>query len=143
MAGQTPTAAQLDAWQALCDGATPGPWEPTVMGGVLDADFCSIAFEHSEEGIAPGFRDSDASFIAEARFAMPILIAEVRRLQAEAAQFQFHAPSLQEMGFDRIYVHKRAPGEDIEIETPCDECGAPYGDHLMPGKGCPRKAMQA
>lgn len=42
------TDDELDRWQALCDDATPGPWE----------------------------------FIVAARTALPMLIAEVRRLRA-------------------------------------------------------------
>jgi chemotaxis receptor (MCP) glutamine deamidase CheD len=59
----------LDALQALCDAATPGPWE-------TDAD----RFDDIEE--------DDAEFIAAAREAMPMLVARVRELEAEKAAMQ-------------------------------------------------------
>lgn len=83
-----PTDEQLAAWQALCDVATPGPWE------------CYLLREHTpiEEGTTPdvfvdpenpeqvcavtNYRDDDAAFIAAARMALPVLLAEVRRLRA-------------------------------------------------------------
>lgn len=82
------TNEELDALQALCDGATPGPWrtedvgEPPKRRWVVDAKYRCVA-GGTAGGIGP--RAFDADFIAAARTALPALIAEVRRLTDENA----------------------------------------------------------
>lgn len=80
------TTKELDALQALCDGATAGPWhtedigEPPKRRWVVDARHRCVA-GGTAGGLGP--RAFDADFIAAARTAMPTLIAEVRRLTSE------------------------------------------------------------
>lgn len=83
------TNEELDALQALCDGATAGPWGVTgafnqLVDSAPDSDDPrtitaevwkrNAMREPTEQGKA------DLSFIAASRTALPALIAEVRRL---------------------------------------------------------------
>jgi len=76
---------ELDAMQALCDLATPGPWERgLILEGYLGHENCSIDIEFQIRGDDPdswdnGHRKANAAFISHARSDMPSLIAEVRR----------------------------------------------------------------
>lgn len=77
---------QLDQWQELCEKATAGKWVgiPIVrddilvrveVGHYVDGGFFTLAEVRTWEG-----PESDAAFIAEARQALPQLLAEVVRL---------------------------------------------------------------
>lgn len=79
-----PTPDQLAEWEALCEGATPGPWNADNV--------CDDGSVHSPTGVV--FRPTrsasdpndarsveDAEFAAAARTAVPVLLAEVERLQ--------------------------------------------------------------
>ena len=83
------TPQELDALQALCDGATAGPW--INSGDILfyhtAPDRSSVLLGDGEGGGAYA-ATCDLDFIAAARTALPQLIAEVRRLQerCEAAE---------------------------------------------------------
>lgn len=68
-------APDLDALQALCDAATPGPWSTDAAGEVRDEDDDVLCTTFGT--VADGF------FIAAARDALPKLIAEVRRLRTK------------------------------------------------------------
>lgn len=78
MSGITPE--QLAEWRSRAEAATPGPWAVHVrridMDGVRTEDGVSLVVDAVEY-------DPDAPFIAVAREAVPALIAEVERLQAE------------------------------------------------------------
>ena len=80
------TNGELDAMQARCDAATPGPWR--LIGDSFDPPEWFVVTEDGCEVIL-GPTDampvnSNAEFIAHARTDTPRLIAEVRRLRAEA-----------------------------------------------------------
>lgn len=88
------TTQELDALQALCDGATAGPW---VIVGAYN-QFIDSAPESDDPRtiIAEAWQrnammdptvqgKANLAFIAAARTAMPQLIADVRRLTDENA----------------------------------------------------------
>lgn len=100
---ETLTQDELDRLQALADAATPGPWtwgDDDEMWGPPTPTDAQESYELDEDDTflyQPGQkririiatdsgyyppREADQAFIAEAREALPKLIAEVRRLQA-------------------------------------------------------------
>jgi len=75
------TELDLDAAQALCDVAMPGPWFV-----IKDKDGCIYVDSHDDficQAFAPGVwkNRGNAPFIAKSREIVPALIAEVRRLR--------------------------------------------------------------
>ena len=96
----SPTPADLDRWQALCDAATKGPWysnhtdqevdehqyvEWMEIGPWQDDSADSIAFSKHAPPNAnmPDQIIENFDFIAESRTALPACIAEIRRLREE------------------------------------------------------------
>ncbi len=82
------TPDELARLRALCEAATPGPWE--VAGNLQTKVFDEVVAPHRTgnpewcEGVADcDTGEEDAEFIATARTAVPALIAEVERLTAE------------------------------------------------------------
>ncbi len=86
------TDEQLDKWQELADKATEGPWE--VDGRDCDFDRGNL-YTGEQSGLGyeiigppePMLRGqfgryADAALIAESRTAVPLLVAEVRRLNS-------------------------------------------------------------
>jgi ribosomal 50S subunit-associated protein YjgA (DUF615 family) len=80
----------LDEWERLANAATPGPWEAGTamccpdMGWVDGPKGKGRVCPTYEAGKRTHTLDAqDAEFIAMARTAVPALIAEVRRLQAD------------------------------------------------------------
>lgn len=80
------TNEQLAEWQAFCDAATPPPW--FVVGStdedgapLLDDDgnvvLVGVGWEAPHDA-----READCRFVAAAREALPVLLAEARRLRA-------------------------------------------------------------
>lgn len=114
----------LDALQALCDAATPGPWtaerdavyrEPPAYGAWRQlARMCAHAENFTNEHRWEEWHN--AAFIAAARTALPELIAEVRRLRALLGA--------------TYYVPERGVG------TLCIQCGSPWTEHGFAGR-CP------
>lgn len=86
------TDTQLAELKALEQAATPGPWDvelnnPDHHPSYDDAWFIPQIWDHGhgsseDAGI---YERADAAFIAAARTAMPLLIAEVERLRAGVA----------------------------------------------------------
>lgn len=72
------TDKELDEMQAVCDAATPPPWEARI-GGLFNL------WQVYRPGV---FRsensEADSIFTARAREWVPALVAEVRRLQQDA-----------------------------------------------------------
>lgn len=87
------TNDQLGEWEAIASKATPGPWNTSTCGGcgaieLNDANSFSLLSPHYiYDGDYEGSvnKETDADFIAMARTALPLLIAEVRRLQVDLA----------------------------------------------------------
>jgi hypothetical protein len=74
------TEDELKAIEARANAATPGPWDTTSEDCIVAAgdNLCSAGMD----GDYPGpKRTDDAAFIAAARTDVPVLVAEVRRLQ--------------------------------------------------------------
>lgn len=93
---------ELARLERLAGAATPGPWKAEVaersypdQAQVIDAPTkCSIIDTYNS-GCASDpcpdevfFSPENARFIAAARTALPALVAEVRRLQAENAKLE-------------------------------------------------------
>lgn len=79
------TTERLAELERITEVATPGPWR--VLGGTPEAPCIGVGDSGnflwwSEETKLPAQDRADARFIAEARTAVPELLAEVRRLQA-------------------------------------------------------------
>lgn len=78
-------AERLAELKAMCEAATPGPWEMHGgMGPRMDLDAADQP-AYVKRGKKPGpimTGRADAEFIAASREALPELIAEVARLQA-------------------------------------------------------------
>ncbi len=97
MSDETITNDYLDRLQAICDAATEGPWEvadcglkgevPEVIRREPDGDWAPIAVFEDVNGQwwCPDY-EQNRPFIAASRTAMPLLIAEVRRLRAQLAE---------------------------------------------------------
>ena len=86
--------AELDAIEARCQAASPGPWKSFVEGRDhwSGDDFIRVGDDHDEpdmyvsrataEGLRPGsVRDLD--FIAGARQDIPRMLAEIRWLRSQ------------------------------------------------------------
>jgi len=82
-------AGYLDELERICQAATPGPW-------IVDDDTESVvttddgAIICASGDVAADEARRDADFICAARHALPKLIAEVRRLQAEDTGVREH-----------------------------------------------------
>lgn len=81
------TNEELDALEKLCDGASKAPWTVERLGRYEDHDEVYINLQDDDmelaDRIVSGTNYENADFITAARTAMPALISEVRRLQAE------------------------------------------------------------
>ena len=82
----------LDAFQAICDAASPEPWEPSSWPDAVIAparkDFPQwLLEEHLRIWGGPRIMQSldvrDREFVMAARTVAPTLLAEVRRLREE------------------------------------------------------------
>lgn len=88
------TPLDLNALQAICDAATPGPWR----AGSVEREkvFCphdGIGPERVVATVNPYFPEAhipDAALIAMAREAMPALIAELREARASLEKLPHH-----------------------------------------------------
>lgn len=82
------TEEELDHLRALCDAATPGPWEDGTA--MCCPDMGWVDGPKGKGTICPVYEaakrthtldSNDAAFIAAARTALPALIEEVKRLR--------------------------------------------------------------
>lgn len=84
------TPERLAEIEALVAAATPGPWSDCGDGDILgDNDEIIVGttiFLRNPSESDREYRLKDAGFIAAARTAVPELLAEVRRLEAELAE---------------------------------------------------------
>lgn len=90
-----PADLDLDAIEARCDAATPGPWrddetdnngQRLIFGDNAD-DWIALLPHQCVESIRVE-RDRDAAFIAHAREDLPALVAEVRRVRPRHARLE-------------------------------------------------------
>lgn len=111
------SALDLDALEALCDAATPGPWvaAPSPWEGVSaphgdprDGGSCEIV------DCVRGPSHGDAAFIAAAREALPALIT---RLRAAEARIERVGAILSDEGCD-CYCDCDSDGHNAD----CDLC---------------------
>ena len=88
----------LDRLEALANNATEGPWEAFAGAVIANVGKCTCyggsVYGH-EQGcgyeIVAEASESDAPFIAASRTAVPALVAEVRRLRAQAKRVKAEA----------------------------------------------------
>lgn len=74
--------------RALCDAATPGPWEWSHLlnpNGLLSGD-CEVIAILPEHTCSLEMLEADAAFIAASRTAVPEILDEVERLQSRNAR---------------------------------------------------------
>jgi hypothetical protein len=86
------TTLDLDALEALCNAATPGPWQ-MLTDDLLNGELIKWIATVEDDGTngATVLCDGDVEhnnllFIAASRAALPALIAECRRLQSESRE---------------------------------------------------------
>lgn len=86
----------LAAWEQTCQQATPGPWDYHWDGNLNRCGTLTLRGKPPPRTyVLPNtLPHGDAAFIAEAREAMPALLAEVRRLRAENARMAVELHSL-------------------------------------------------
>lgn len=130
-----PTPEQLEAWGALCEQATPGPWEHvewTNHGKEDHAGSIRSAGKPVDRGdFAPPTEtwswhiakmepdspapEANAAFIATARTALPSLLAAYREKEADAKRFQ----ALAELLFIRssLTLRRQMWEEGVSVEV--------------------------
>lgn len=91
------TTQELDALEALCDGAAPGPWTVDNASGNIKAHNATVAYDT--------WAEREGAFIAASRTAMPQLIADVRRLTGENASMMDNYNDLSRDYRNRIAEH--------------------------------------
>lgn len=110
-----PLAAELAAIRNAADAATPGPWEPVVDDHGRKGTEHSVWSETAERYVAEyaGSGD-DTAFIAQARTAMPRLVAAVEAALALAAEMENQPEPTG--GGDRAFVsHEQAVLDGLAI----------------------------
>lgn len=70
----------VKALRAICDAASPGPWEASDTNAIETEDGCLIGYCG---GAADDGLKADAAFIAAARTALPAALDELEQLQRE------------------------------------------------------------
>ena len=101
----------LERLKRLCDASTPGPWIANEMssgvstkrGAIVGypSDSSMVASLYDGEYIENENREHDAAFIAEARTALPELIAEVELLRWALGHYANNSMSPYEGGIAR------------------------------------------
>ena len=85
-------AEQLDEWEQLSNGATPGPWQVVHDTNDPSGERYFVGFTRNPRGwwdadsTLPS--KEDAEFIAMARTALPVLLASERVHQARIAELE-------------------------------------------------------
>lgn len=83
----TPDPLDLDAVEALCDAATPGPWTATLGVSEFFGTEMSVYSEHTElmvfSHIGCSATSADMEFAAAARTLVPALVTRLRAAEAE------------------------------------------------------------
>lgn len=94
------TKEWIDQQRAVCNAATPGPWESKHYGRYEDHDECCIAL--TDDSIEPS-KYANADFIAAARTALPAALDEIERLAADNRKLR-EAHELAQSGYG-TYAH--------------------------------------
>lgn len=139
-------ALNLDALQALCDKATPGPW--TVFVGEFDDGgrlphyaLMTFVVDTEDRKLAKVGMTPDAEFIAVARSAVPELIAEVARRKVLLAEFGSgppkDSPNERDLGADdRLRADLAALADDLDTRARTEtEHYTDMGDQRCGGLG--------
>lgn len=146
------SAATLTAIEARVNAATPGEWVAVDTGRKNGSHWYvvssgeAIASIHANDGSDEVQREPDAEFIAHARTDIPLLLAEVRRLQgmidgwkivskARAEKSTDEKADAWDEGFEEGFewaLHQSTPS-GVSIDPPVN----PYGAFraLLDGKG--------
>jgi hypothetical protein len=87
------TLEDLERIRALCDAATPGPWESFVEGRdhSCGSDFIGTQNRKGPDIELSGASHADQDFIAMARQALPRLVAEIERLKELGSSITLHS----------------------------------------------------
>ncbi len=90
------TPEELARLKALCEAASPAPWhighiDEEWLYPLMDVDDADGA------NVGENIYSSNAPFIAAARTAMPLLIAEVERLSSENADLHLTCKIMSEL----------------------------------------------
>jgi len=109
------THEELEAIEAREAAATPGPWvcwdEAIMSTAKPQCEAECVLWADANSGTDGGrifyTRDEDAEFIAHARQDVPALLAEVKRLKAEA---------------ERLTRERDAAVGDLRASAPCKYC---------------------
>jgi len=86
---------ELTRLEALCNAATAGPWKaeniPYRLGDGDTVDMWDVHYERDNDGlwyaVGDSYDEPTAQFVAAARTALPLLIAELRQTQAILHRF--------------------------------------------------------
>ena len=100
-------------WQALCDAATPGPWELVNEYGsrvVADGAAWSAPYRLTPGSVGDPQQIADNAFIAAAREAMPKLLADLDEAEALATAALSTADGHREYG-ERMEAERDASRE--------------------------------
>lgn len=129
-AGSEVTSEQLDEWQRLADAATIAPWDWEPHGQNDEALFAGPSEKHGfaihRLNILNCGADWDhngannKAFIASARTAVPLLIAEVRRLAAHRSQAV--ADAIEPLMPPKCYQNQGCTlsARDMDVTISCD-----------------------
>ncbi|WP_102273208.1 hypothetical protein [Cytobacillus massiliigabonensis] len=88
------TNEQLNAIRERTERATPGYW--WVKYGIDESVEINVGHGFSARYVADVLRSNDGEFIANARNDVPMLLAEIERLQTEL----YYATRHERMGYD-------------------------------------------
>lgn len=128
------TAAELDELERLANAATPGPWKEFTANKGSDL---SETFVHGPDKrwLARDFEPFNARFVAAAREAVPMLLAELRslrfvRVEADAAWKR--ATASEQLGRDAERERRRDQERKV---TTCEACNK-RGDRVFQCQYC-------
>lgn len=124
MTRASPTTAQLAEWQRVTDAATAGPWhvEHEAVGYANERyEVCGETARVNGVTTTPipaeCQSDADATFIATARTAMPLLLAEVVRLNDEPSAARGQMVNALRGELERAEAERDQARADLARET--------------------------
>lgn len=103
------TPEQLQAIKERVEKATVGPWRLDLWDGLLISGFTKRVVLKGGQGKAIKAASEDINFIAHAREDVPVLVAEVERLQQEKEALEFQL---------KVSInHAETVAEELEVEV--------------------------